>query len=283
MSAGRVMVVIVNWHDWDSTRAAIESIYRGVGPVHPQVLIVDNEQQEHPPALPDGVIVVPQERNLGYAGGNNVGIRLALRRDPRPEFVLIMNNDCMLVGRALEAMVDLMDSHPDAGIVGPVIQNLDGTHQTSGAKLTFWSIKRCPTAPQDVRAVDFVSGACMLVRVTVFEEVGFLDEQFFHYGEDVDFCVRVRASGHKIIVAPDAVAQHRRHNSLGGASPQLGYYAVRNSILFARKHGVGRVGWAAVIRHVVPVRTILRGDWVQVTAAWAGLRDGLQGVGGMRP
>ena len=58
MSAGRVMVVIVNWHDWDSTRAAIESIYRGVGPVHPQVLIVDNEQQEHPPALPDGVMVV---------------------------------------------------------------------------------------------------------------------------------------------------------------------------------------------------------------------------------
>ena len=58
MSAGRVMVVIVNWHDWDSTRAAIESIYRGVGPVLPQVLTVVNEQQEHPPALPDGVMVV---------------------------------------------------------------------------------------------------------------------------------------------------------------------------------------------------------------------------------
>ncbi len=281
-NAARVCVVIVNWRDWDSTIAAVRSVYQGDDPVRPEVLVVDNEQQETAPLLPEGVTVLGQARNLGYAGGNNVGIRAVLNENPRPRFVLIMNNDCALERNALEAMVNLAESHQDTGIVGPVIRNLDGTHQTSGARLTFWSIRRFPVEPDAVRVVDFVSGACMLVPLPVIEEIGLLDEQFFHYGEDVDFCVRVRAAGFKILVAPDAVVRHRRHNSLGGVSPQLAYYAVRNSFLFARKHGVGQVGWAAVVRHAFPLRTMLRGDWDQVGAAWAGIRDGLEGVTGPR-
>jgi N-acetylglucosaminyl-diphospho-decaprenol L-rhamnosyltransferase len=281
MCRGDVSVVIVNWHDWDRTVQAIASVRASEDCGDAPVVVVDNEHRADVPALAvEGVHVLTDPQNLGYAGGNNAGIRFALAADPRPRFILIMNNDCQLDPAALKVLVAYGREHPAAGIVGPVILNADGSHQTSGARFVGGSVRQYANPPTAPRSADFASGACMLVRADVFDTVGVLDERFFHYGEDVDFCLRVKRAGQQIVIVPDATVRHRRFNSLGPRTRQLTYYSVRNSFLFAQKHGWTRVAWWHVLRHLVPVRTLLKGDWKQVSAAWRGVVDGMRGVEG---
>jgi GT2 family glycosyltransferase len=281
VGGGRVAAIVVNWHDWDHTRQAVASVLASeqvtVGPV----LVVDNESREAVPALGPGVVVLAQRENLGYAGGNNVGVRWVLDSQAA-DYILILNNDAILAPDALAHLVAYAQDHPDVGIVGPVLLHPDGSHQTSGGRLTFWDIRRYREPPQSPRQVDFVAGACLLVPARVWQDVGLFDERFFHYGEDVDLCLRVRQAGYRIVVVPEARVRHVRRNSLAGRAPQLAYYVVRNAFLFAGKHSWRRVGVGPVVRHLVPVRSLLKGDWASAKAAWQGAWDGMRGRGGRR-
>jgi len=218
-----VAAIVVNWHDWDQTRQAVASIVASEGARANPVLVVDNESQESVPALGPGVVVLRQAENLGYAGGNNVGIRWVLDAHAA-DYILIVNNDAQLAPDALAHLVAYAQAHPEVGIVAPVLLHPDGAHQTSGGRLTFWDIRRYRVPPRSPRPVDFVAGACLLVPVRVWRDVGLFDERFFHYGEDVDVCLRVRRAGYQIVVVPEARVRHVRRNSLAGRAPQLAYY-----------------------------------------------------------
>jgi len=193
-----------------------------------EVIVVDNAStdgsadmvaEEHPWAK-----LIRSERNLGFSAGNNLGIGAASGR-----YVLLLNPDTLVHPGALGMLVEFADSHPQAGIIGPRLLNADGSIQYSCRSfptlatgffrntflgrlfpknrfnreylLTDWDHSA-------VREVDWVSGAAMMIRREVLDQVGLLDEGFFMYCEDVDICYRAHHAGWKVMYCPDAVITH---------------------------------------------------------------------------
>ncbi len=284
-----IAAIVVNWHDWPKTLAAVASLTASesrmpdtgrVG-VAVQVVVVDNESTPPVPDLPPGVELLCSPTNRGYAGGNNAGIRHMLARDPAPDAIAIINNDAVVAPDMLAELATYLGQHPDVGVAAPVLMAPDGGHASSGGSWGFWRLTRYGEAPAGPRRVDFAIGAALLVPRTVMEAAGGFDERFFHYGEDLDFCFRLAASGYGVVVVPTAQAVHAGHNSLGRRQDQLAYYVVRNAWLFAKKHGPGApIGWAQVAAHLVPVRSWIRRRPTTAAAAWRGCWDGLRGIHG---
>lgn len=284
-----IAAIVVNWHDWPKTLAAVASLTASeprmpdtgrVG-VAVQVVVVDNESTPPVPDLPPDVELLCCPTNLGYAGGNNAGIRHVLGRDPAPDAIAIINNDAVVAPDMLAELATYLGQHPDVGAAAPVLMEPDGRHASSGGSWGFWRLTRYGEAPAGPRRVDFAIGAALLVPRTVMEAAGGFDERFFHYGEDLDFCLRLAASGYGVVVVPTAQAVHAGHNSLGRRQDQLAYYVVRNAWLFAKKHGPrAPIGWAQVAAHLVPVRSWIRRRPTTAAAAWRGWWDGLRGVHG---
>jgi GT2 family glycosyltransferase len=192
-----------------------------------------------------GATVVESGGNLGYAGGNNVGIRLAL--DGGAEAVWLVNPDAYVHRRSLRRLVGALRRHPGVGIVGPRILEAESSVprvQSDGGRIVWEAGGRseligrgkAPGRGGGLQFVDFVPGAAMLVRRRVFEEVGLLPEEYFLYFEETEFCVRAAAAGWKVAVEPTALAVHRFASSDGLPTEVLLYYFVRNRLLFGLRH-----------------------------------------------
>jgi GT2 family glycosyltransferase len=189
------------------------------------------------------VVLIEQSVNVGFAGGNNVGIRwlgfdhpnstsITLTDDElssfNPRYVLLLNPDTEIVGDALEQMVHYLDQHLDVAVVGPQLRYGDGTYQSSRRRLPtigtlFWEStlleqwwQQNPwarhyrfedVAPDSVHAVDWLVGAAMMVRVTAIRQAGLLDEQFFMYSEELEWQTRLGRYG-KVIFLPNATIMH---------------------------------------------------------------------------
>ncbi len=170
-----------------------------------------------------------EQANVGMGAGNNAGIRAA-----SGDYVLILNPDAWAVGDGLARLVAFAEEHPEAAVVGPRLVNPDGSLQRSVRGFpTLWRLateyfflrKLGPRtralnafyaggfAHDEVREVDWVMGACMLVRRSAFEQVGLFDEQFFLFSEETDWCYRFRAAGWKVLFFPGAEFVH-----VGGAT-----------------------------------------------------------------
>jgi GT2 family glycosyltransferase len=248
-------VVIVSWNTRELTLEALRS-FLPAGDLPLEVVVVDNASSDGSAdaieaAFPD-VQVIRNERNLGFAGGVNVGLRAS-----RHPLVLLLNPDTRVVGDVLPRLVDYATDHPEAGIVGPRVLNEDATLQASrfrfpsllnqlleatylpqlfpGSRL--FDRERLggsdATRPAPVEAV---SGCCFLVRRSVLDTVGFLDEDFFMYAEETDLCYRAWQAGFEVHYAPVGEIVH-----LHGASSRLAsrrnFLEYRRSILrFFGKH-----------------------------------------------
>lgn len=191
-----------------------------------------------------GARVVESGGNLGYAGGNNVGIRLAL--EAGAEAVWVVNPDAYAAPGSLRRLVRVLRRHPEVGIVGPRILEADSATpkiQSDGGRLV-WEVGgrseligrgTAPGRGGGMRPVDFVPGAAMLVRRAVIEDIGYLPEEYFLYFEETDFCVRAAQAGWKVAVETRARAVHRFAPPGGLPSEVLIYYFVRNRLLFGRR------------------------------------------------
>jgi N-acetylglucosaminyl-diphospho-decaprenol L-rhamnosyltransferase len=171
------------------------------------------------------------EVNQGFSRGNNILIRPALASADPPEYVLLLNSDTIVWEHALDSLVDFMESHPRAGIAGSRQFNLDGTLRASpfrfpgiasefdrGLRLGIVSKLLSPWAsdlpkPQQSTVVDWVSGACMILRRTMLEEIGLLDEGLYTYSDDVDIALRAKKAGWETWYVTES-----RYVHLGGAS-----------------------------------------------------------------
>ncbi len=191
-----------------------------------------------------GATVAESGGNLGYAGGNNVGIRLAL--EAGAEAVWVVNPDAYPEPRSLPRLVRVLRRHPEVGIVGPRILEAEAASpriQSDGGRIVWEAGGRSEligrgTAPGrggEMRLVDFVPGAAMLVRRRVFEDIGLLPEEYFLYFEETDFCVRAARAGWKVAVDTGARVVHRFAAPDGLPAETLVYYFVRNRLLFGRR------------------------------------------------
>ncbi len=171
--------------------------------------------------------------NLGFTGGNNLLIRPALQSDDPPDYVLLLNPDTIIRPLAFKALIDFMDQNPGVGIAGSRLEDLDGTPQRSAFRFTSplgefesqikfgpitWLLSRWVVAPPVVDhacVTDWVAGASMIVRRGVFEQIGLLDEGYFTYFDDIDFCFTAGRRGWPTWYVPASRVVHLVGQSTG--------------------------------------------------------------------
>jgi N-acetylglucosaminyl-diphospho-decaprenol L-rhamnosyltransferase len=243
-SHDRLRVIILNYRTPELTIACLHSLVEEIKELPgTQVTVVDNasgdgsvEQISAAIATEswDWVAFLPQERNGGYAFGNNVGIRPALAADAPPDYLLLLNPDTIVRPGALRALVDFMDQNPEAGIAGSRLEEPDGTPQCSAFRFpNVWSEldsglrlglvtqllseQIVPILPvtEEIRQVDWVAGASMIVRRQVFETAGLMDEKYFLYFEEVDFCIAAKNAGWTCWYVPESRVVHYVGQSSG--------------------------------------------------------------------
>ncbi len=179
--------------------------------------------------------MLPLPRNRGFAQAVNAGAAHALARGS--EYLLLFNNDAWFDegSGTLASLERFLESHPRAAAAGPEILNPDGSRQSYGYAYSLWfPIARACRGPAS--SPRFLSGSCLLVRAASFARVDGFDDDFFFYGEDVDFALRVAAIGETFERVAGASVFHERGASIGIHSPNYAYTAIRSSLIVVRKH-----------------------------------------------
>lgn len=227
--------------------------------------------------------------NLGFAGGNNVGLRYVLARGDAA-YVWLVNNDTVVDPDALAALVREAEADRSIGMVGSKLLYYDdpGVIQAvAGGSLRRWQGmtrllgRNEPDRGQWDRAVepDYVSGASMLVRLDTVRAVGLMDERYFLYSEEVDWCIRVRRSGERLAYCPASRVWHKEGKSVVYQSPIHDYYTVRSALLLVRKFYPYLLPVAllhSLYRCVLP--KLVRLQYARLGPVLRGYRDFLQGV-----
>jgi len=262
--AGRVAAVIVDYHAGEALGTCIDSLREnGVRDV---VVVENGVAGSTPEALEHrSVTLVVPELNLGYGRGVNRGVA---ETEPL-EFLLVTNPDVVVHDGAIVAMVRYMDEHPRVGVVGPQILRPDGSIYPSQRVFpNFWlaglhallapvwpwnpATKRYRSARPD-GSVDWVSGACFLIRRAVFEAVGGFDERYFMFAEDMALCWQVRASGSSVAAVTSAEVTHIEGLSRSRDS---------RAMLIAHHRSAMRFEWqtaSGLRRALLPLATVVLG------------------------
>jgi len=242
--AKNVWIVIVNYRTADLALECLRSIAAQTALVPTlKTVVIDNASGDGSVEKIAGFIkrqrwegwasVLPLQRNGGFAFGNNAGIANALKSSPRVDYVMLLNPDTIVEQGAIRALMDFMDSHPAAGIVGSRLENAQGEAEASAhnspsplgelessARLgplsrVLYRYRVSPPVRDTAHECDWVSGASLMIRRAVFEQIGLLDEGYFLYFEEVDFCMRARKAGWKIWFVPDSRVIHLEGASTG--------------------------------------------------------------------
>jgi GT2 family glycosyltransferase len=273
----RLVAVVLNWNGGAEVIRALRSL-DGIETICVDNASTDGSDAEVERAVP-GVELVRNATNLGYAGGNNVGIRRALDRGA--DWVLLLNDDAVAEPGLPTALERAAAARPDAGILACKVLNEDGTVQYAGASFNAWlgySGRRegfgAPDTFRTPREVGRADGAAMAVSRAVLERCGLLDEALFAYVEDVELSLRARAAGFAVVLVPDAVVRHRL-----GASPGSLYYSARNTIVVAERLRPLPPGLRALRRLVVVATHLAQAPsaWRSVLAGWRDARAGRLG------
>lgn len=261
MDQPAVHVIILNWNNAPDTLACLESVCRMEYPNF-SVLVVDNGSTDDSVEVICGrypeVEVVLTGANLGYAGGNNVGIRRALVDGT--EYVCVLNNDTEVAPSFLSALVEAMDD-PRIGIAGPLVYYADPSNMIFSAGCDIdWrggivhhrgmgiiAGTEQSAAFTEPRNVNALAGCGLLVSRIAIERAGLLDPTFFLNFEDIDWCIRIAKSGLGVRYVPAAIMWHKVSATLGQDSPTNTYYMTRNGLRFFGEYGPNKARALATI------------------------------------
>jgi GT2 family glycosyltransferase len=248
-SPSDVAIIVLTWNQRDFTLDCLASLAQLDYPADRlQVIVVDNGSQDGTAAdvrsrFP-AVTVIENGENLGFAAGNNVGIRAALASGAR--YIMLLNNDTVVEPGLVAKLVAVLDQHAQAGIVGPKMLYFEPPDVIwcAGNRINWLTGKtdRCGAEVRDqgpaepVREVDYITACAVLLRREVIEQVGLLDPRFFIYYEETDWCVRARRAGWRILYCPHARIWHKVSAAMGTTSPATDYYFNRNRLLFLAKN-----------------------------------------------
>lgn len=299
-------VVVLNWNGKDITPRCLDSLLRS-SRAPDQIVVVDNASTDGSADLVRGqypqVVLTVNDSNLGFAEGNNVGIRYLLEREF--DLILLLNNDAMVDPECLGELMRAAMTHP-AAAYGATVYELarpERVWYAGGAISPMTLDARSVTGPVDSRgsprATDFVTGCCMLFRGEALKKVGLLDKDFFAYYEDVDWCLRAKAASEGLVYVPSAAVHHdvshsfrragatdtrRGRHSWSQSRPLVLYLAYRNRLLLARRHARGTLHRAfLVLRRFVRAGLHagilgLSGRVAQAAAVLEGTIDGMKGA-----
>ncbi len=234
-----VSVSIVNYNAKDYLDRCLTSLYKSINSHSFDVIVIDNASYDGSSDLVKlkfpTVKLIINASNIGFIKANNIGVQ-----NSKGRYVLCLNNDTEVLGDAIDKLIDFMDSNPDAGAAGPKLLNSDGTLQLqcrrgfptlSNSLFYFSGLNRLfpkselfgrylLTYLDDKAAskVDSLCGAAMIVRREVIDKVGLMDESYYMYGDDIDWCFRIKKNGWKVYYLPDAEIVH--YGGRGGSRRQ---------------------------------------------------------------
>jgi len=278
-----ISIIIVSWNVRELLKACLNSIYRTKEGLPVEVIVVDGGSEDGSQLMveqsfPD-VKLIARPDNIGFPTGNNIGISQSAGRN-----VLLLNPDTEIISNALEELSSYLDENRDVGVVAAQLLNPDGTVQSSRRRFptlatgVFESTWLQPMAPGSIQRnyyfedepsdavldVDWVVGACLMVRRSVVEQVGLLDEDYFMYSEELDWCRRIKTAGWRVVYLPIAQIIHHVGKSSEQALVERHINFQRAKLRYFRKyHGP----WAALLIRLV---LIINYSWQLVVEAAKG-------------
>lgn len=247
-------IVILNWNVRELLDRCLASIKSDRFLF--EVIVVDNASSDDSVALvqskyPNAIVIV-NETNLGFTGGNNRGMEAAQGR-----YVMVLNPDTEIVADAIDRLIDYLDAHSDVGAIGPQLLNPDRSIQSSRRRFptlatgffeSTWLQGFAPRSilrrfymddisPDATQTVDWLTGACTIFRRSVLAEIGLYDEtNFFMYSEEIDLCQRVKSAGWKIVYLPEAKVIHYIGQSSDQVVAARHLYFQTSKVHYFRKH-----------------------------------------------
>jgi GT2 family glycosyltransferase len=244
----KVAIVILNWNGKKDTLHCLASLqkltYKNV-----EIIVVDNGSRDDSVVAIQAnfphITLIQSKQNLGFAGGNNLGIEYALKT--RAEFLFLLNNDTEVDPNIVTAYFACMEKHPQAGILGAKTYLFDQRTQFDHFG-GFWNQKKAVFDLVANRAIedgvswekelplDYACGCSLFIRKAVFEQVGLLEEKFFLIWEEADFCFRARKAGFMTFFCPQAKLWHRVSASFVGGKPHSTYFWWRNRLLWIERN-----------------------------------------------
>ncbi len=253
-----VYIIIVNWNGWLDTLTCLESLCHVTYPNY-KLLIVDNGssndsimQLYH--AYPDLNLLETGE-NLGFTGANNIGISYAMKH--HADYIMLLNNDTVVAPDFIQPLVHLAQSHPHVGAVTPKIYFMHDKQKiwaVGGEVQWWWGPLRSRGQNQidkgqfdESEIIDYATGCCLLMPKKSIERVGLLDDRYFAYCEDADWCMRAAETGLNIWYEPKskvwhvagASSRHNNHSREGQTNPYVYFLNVRNTYWFMKRHFKG--------------------------------------------
>lgn len=280
-----VYIVVLNWNGWQDTMACLESLYR-LDYVPAEILVVDNAStdssvqklKEFDPEL----TILQSDRNIGFSGGNNLGIRHALQAGA--EYIWLLNNDTVVDDRALSGLIDKMQNNADIGICGSSLiyyHNKEKFQALGGGRYNSWlgttsDIGR--DKPVDFqfheaeveKQMDYVAGASMLLSRGFLEDIGLLNEEYFLYYEEVDLAVRA-GERYRLGYAGESIVYHKEGASTKANSSEkktrslmADYYQIKNRLKFTWTYFPGKIVTVYLTVLAAIVNRVLRGQWDRI-------------------
>jgi len=251
----KLSIIIVNYNSGEELIVCIKSIKRYLNNVSYEIIVVDNNSTDHSSELLrinfKNIQKIFLKTNTGYAFANNCAMEQC-----NGDYILLLNPDTYIKNNSIKQMIDFLDSKTDVGVLGPLLIDPNGKHQLPSSNfpdlkqqvlyMLSWKflLNRIARSSEQRVAlklkipfeVDWVSGACFMLKRTIYETIGGLDERFFLYAEDVDWCIRIKDSGWKIFCHPSIEVVHIR-----GVSSEKNIYSLlttryKSNLYFAKKH-----------------------------------------------
>ena len=248
----KINIILLNWNGYSDTLECLESLKKINYPNYEVVVVDNNSSGDDVKIIKENFgdfvkEIIVSEGNLGFSGGNNLGIKYSL--DNGSNFILLLNNDTVVEPDFLDKLVDSFNKNENVGITAPkinyyykpeIIWTVGGEISKIRGSGFAYSDKNESEIENKEKFVTFASGCCLLIKKEVFENIGFLDEKFFLYVEDTDFCCRTVKAGYKIVVTPKSKIYHKVGNSTSESLKQIPlYYTTRNRLFFAKKNFYG--------------------------------------------
>lgn len=243
-----VAIVVLNWNGLADTQECLRSLLN-ISYTSYRIVVVDNGSEGDEVVhlreeFGQSVHIIENDRNYGFAGGCNIGMRHALTL--RPDYMLLLNNDTIAGPDFLTALVEAARTLPDLAAACPRSYFYDRRNviYSTGGSVNLWaaSSRQVGRGQRDegqferLQVRDYADGVCMLIPVAALERVGLLDEDYFAYWEETDWCFRARNLGLRCYYVPGA---HIWHKAARSVAPGGGFYYLfrRNALLFVRKRG----------------------------------------------
>lgn len=244
----KVYVIVLNWNGKDDTLECLRSL-RSTNYDNYQIVLVDNGSEDDSvkavrESFPE-VEIVETGKNLGFAGGNNVGMKYAAQKGA--DYVFLINNDTTVDPNYLTELVAVGDSDANIGLIGSKIyyHSEPDTIWFAGGKTNWLKNKgehiglneKDHRQYETQKEVDYLTGCSLLIKKEVIDKIGVLEEDYFLYYEDTDFSMRARNAGYKIVYAPKSIIYHKVSRSTKPGSANYIYYHTRNGLVNAKRNG----------------------------------------------